>query len=72
VGRYPEIVAGAAPGDGLPRPARALVDLADGRVFGGVIRRATVGAARRFGDGPPARWRVGLLVVARAMVQRVA
>jgi hypothetical protein len=56
----------------LPRPARALVDLADGRVFGGMIRRATVGAARRFGDGPPARWRVGLLVVARAMVQRGA
>jgi len=32
----------------------------------------TVAAARRFGDGRPARWRVALVVIARAMVQRAS
>jgi len=41
-------------------------------VIGGVVGRAVVGLARRCGDGAPARWRVALVVVARAMVQRAA
>jgi hypothetical protein len=58
------------PRTGLPAAARALVDLAGSRVVGGAVRRTTVAVARRLGDGPPRRWRLGLLVVARAMVQR--
>ena len=68
--RYPELGADGDPGAGLPRPARVVVDLTGVRVIGSLVRRVVVGLARRAGDGPPARWRVALVVVARAMVQR--
>jgi glycosyltransferase involved in cell wall biosynthesis len=68
--RYPEFGRDADPAAGLPRSARAMVDLSRARVIGGVVRRTTVALARRLGDGAPTRWRVGLVVVARAMVQR--
>jgi hypothetical protein len=58
--------------DGLPRAARAVVELSATRVVGPMVRWVAVGVARRLCDGPPARWRVGLLVVSRAIVQRAA
>ena len=64
---------GAAAGSGrrsAPARVRLVVDAAGLPVLGAVVRWVTTGAARRLGDGPPARWRVALLVVARAMVQR--
>src|SRR4051812_7231764 len=70
--RYPELGADGDPGAGLPRPARMVVDLTGIRVIGGVVRRVVVGFARWTGDGPPARWRVALVVVARAVVQRAS
>jgi hypothetical protein len=70
--RYEELPPVPAPGAGLPRAVRAVVELGQVPVIGGVVRRVTIGAARRFGDGPPTRWRTGLLVVARTMVQRAA
>jgi glycosyltransferase involved in cell wall biosynthesis len=70
--RYPELGADADPGAGLPRAAHAFVELAGVPRLGLPLRRGTIAAARRFGDGPPSRWRVGLLVVARAIVQRAA
>jgi glycosyltransferase involved in cell wall biosynthesis len=70
--RYPELGADPDPRAGLPRAARRFVDLAGSRVVGGAVRGATVAAARRLGDGPPKRWRLGLLVMAGAMVQRAA
>jgi GT2 family glycosyltransferase len=70
--RYPELGPDSDPRSGLPTAARRLVDLAGSPVVGGPLRRATVAVARRLGDGPPTRWRLGLLVIARAMVQRAA
>lgn len=37
--------------------------------LGRIATRAVAGLGRRLGDGPADRWRVGLLVVARAMAQ---
>jgi hypothetical protein len=70
--RYAELGPDADPAVGLPRPARAVVDLTGVPVVGAGVRRVALAAARRVGDGRPARWRVGLLVVARAKVQRTA
>jgi glycosyltransferase involved in cell wall biosynthesis len=69
---HPDLRFDGDPRDGLPRRARPVVDLADAPVVGRLVRAATVALARRLGDGPPARWRVRLLVIARALVQRAA
>jgi hypothetical protein len=70
--RYPELPPVPDPAAGLARPVRAVVGVAAAPVLGPAVRRATTAAARRFGDGAPSRWRVGLLVVARTMAQRAA
>jgi hypothetical protein len=71
-GRYPELPADGDPANGLPRPARAVVDVAGRRGIGAPVRWATIAAARRLGDGRPTRWRIALVVVARAIVQRAS
>jgi glycosyltransferase involved in cell wall biosynthesis len=72
VAQHADLAPDGDPRHGLPRAARLVVDLAAVPGVGAIVRRATVALARRAGDGRPARWRVGLLVVARAMVQRAA
>jgi hypothetical protein len=69
---HPERAPDGDPRAVLPAPARIVVALAETPGLGRAVGASVVAAARRLGDGPPERWRLALLVVARVIVQRAA
>ncbi len=66
---HPELGPEPPPTAGLPTPLRIVASVATAPIVGPPLRHVVLAAARRFGDGPPRRVRVALLVLARALVQ---
>lgn len=66
---HPELGPESPPTAGLPAVLRVAAMVATAPIIGAPLRRAVLAAARRFGDGPPRRVRVALLVLARVLVQ---
>jgi hypothetical protein len=70
--RYPELGAATSPTAGMPRPARTLVFTGRIPLVGSAVRHGVVAAASRLGRWRCSRLTVGVLVVARAIVQEHA